>query len=170
MPTNTETCICGAPKKLTHALCGTCRTNKSRATKKAKAGDVCKQCLTRKPLKGKTWCKACRDVRQAWEDARAPERRDKHRQRHQRLRGLVNRGYGGMCKCCGEDYQPFLQVDHVHNDGARDRQTRAGTKLLTYLIREGYPEGYQLLCANCNMRKHTAGGRCDCPRSRLQNV
>lgn len=70
--------------------------------------------------------------------------------------------YGGKCKCCGEGYALFLQLDHVNNDGYIDRkENRTSTKLLANLKRNGWPQDrYQLLCANCNFGKMLNGGVC----------
>jgi hypothetical protein len=53
----------------------------------------------------------------------------------------------------------FLQLDHVHNDGAKERaETRTSAYMLA--LREGFPDRYQLLCANCNSGKARNGGVC----------
>lgn len=84
------------------------------------------------------------------------------------LKERVVAAYGGACACCGETFLDFLCVDHVHSDGAADRlKGRRGVRLHRVLEKEGYPQDrYQLLCANCNLCKHIAGGAaCRCPRT-----
>lgn len=65
------------------------------------------------------------------------------------------------CACCDESEYKFLCIDHINNDGAKDRRDNpshaTGRGLYTRLIKEGYPEGYQLLCFNCNMAKGIHG-------------
>lgn len=66
--------------------------------------------------------------------------------------------YGGICKCCGESEVKFLAIDHINNDGAKQRrelkETKGGTGSFYYwLKRNNYPDGYQVLCHNCNMAK-----------------
>ena len=72
--------------------------------------------------------------------------------------------YGGECSCCGERTEAFLAIDHVNNDGATHRREagiRSGTQMYLWLRRNGYPqEGFQILCHNCNIAKHTRG---QCP-------
>jgi hypothetical protein len=70
--------------------------------------------------------------------------------------------YGGFCACCGECEFIFLQIDHVNNDGATHRIETGGSGSATYawLIRNGYPDGFQVLCANCNLGKQINGGIC----------
>lgn len=63
---------------------------------------------------------------------------------------------GGLPRCiaCGETDIIVLTIDHINNDGAEHRKTQGtGTGLYRWLRKNGYPEGYQVLCANCNTRK-----------------
>lgn len=76
-----------------------------------------------------------------------------------RLRQQMIIAYGGSCNCCGETEPIFLQLDHIYDDGYKDRvrglQTAA---LLAYLRRLNWPQDrHQLLCANCNMAKELVG-------------
>lgn len=66
--------------------------------------------------------------------------------------------YGGICKCCGEKEIKFLAIDHINNDGAKQRkelkETRGATGSFYYWLKKNnYPKGYQVLCHNCNMAK-----------------
>lgn len=66
--------------------------------------------------------------------------------------------YGGKCKCCGENEIKFLAIDHINNDGAKQRkelkETRGATGSFYYWLKKNnYPKGYQVLCHNCNMAK-----------------
>jgi hypothetical protein len=67
--------------------------------------------------------------------------------------------YGGpVCACCGETIPEFLQLDHVENNGAEHRKRGLmGTALYQLLKSQGYPPGYQVLCANCNFAKGILG-------------
>lgn len=76
---------------------------------------------------------------------------------------------GGLprCQCpsglCTESILEFLTLDHIENDGAKDRSGQRGAGLKTYLRlkREGYPPGFRILCWNCNCgRAKTPGRRC----------
>lgn len=56
------------------------------------------------------------------------------------------------CKCCGETVKEFLTVDHVNNDGTQQRKkfTGGGHHNYRYIIKNKFPEGFQILCFNCN--------------------
>lgn len=66
------------------------------------------------------------------------------------------------CVRCGFGNQDALCLDHIHDDGAQWRKDSrvscrgsegAGTNTYEVLKREGWPEGLQVLCANCNLIK-----------------
>ena len=65
--------------------------------------------------------------------------------------------YGRVCACCKEDQIEFLAIDHIHGHGAADRLEKTGRKngsggvFYRKLRQLGYPEGYRVLCHNCNM-------------------
>jgi hypothetical protein len=49
---------------------------------------------------------------------------------------------------------------HVNNDGAEHRKKNpAAISLAPWLVSHGFPEGYQVLCFNCNIAKGI-NGRC----------
>src|ERR1700694_1138748 len=62
--------------------------------------------------------------------------------------------YGGSCVCCGESNLIFLTLHHINNDGAEHRRkfarSRGGVYFYYWLKTQGWPEGYQTLCFNCN--------------------
>jgi hypothetical protein len=102
----------------------------------------CKRCTrayqadyhAKNPANGKRWSKAFRD----------------------RLRAEMFDAYGHECACCGEAERTFLCLDHVagvvppeQRDAAGKRL--AGDKILAALRRQGWPTGYRILCANCNL-------------------
>lgn len=74
---------------------------------------------------------------------------------HRSLKNRVIEAYGGKCACYGEKRIEFLSIDHPNNNGQEDRKKRGkgGLSGAFYrsLIRDGFPEGYQVACYNCNM-------------------
>ncbi len=74
--------------------------------------------------------------------------------------------YGGnppTCKCCGESQIEFLSIDHVNGGGNQHRKELGhGVHFDKWLIDNGYPEGFQVLCHNCNLAKGYYGY---CPHS-----
>ena len=58
------------------------------------------------------------------------------------------------CKFCGENIFELLTLDHINNDGMKQRGLLgSGTHIYTKLRKLGYPIGIQILCYNCNCVK-----------------
>jgi hypothetical protein len=74
-----------------------------------------------------------------------------------RLKCEVVAAYGGVCACCGEAEIVFLTIDHINGDGARHRREigLGGYRFYGWLKRNHFPEGFQVLCYNCNCAKST---------------
>lgn len=70
---------------------------------------------------------------------------------------VVIRHYGSKCICCGEERFEFLTLDHVNNDGAKERKERAklGSDFYKWLVSHNFETPYklQILCWNCNCSK-----------------
>lgn len=95
------------------------------------------------------WCKGCH--------------RDRAAERGEELKIETLQQYGGSCACCGEDGLAFLTIDHIEGGGNKEREKvsggMGGTKFYRWLKKEGWPEGYQVLCYNCNAAT-TGGATC----------
>lgn len=69
---------------------------------------------------------------------------------------IVNHYSNGTntCRCCGENNIDFLSIDHIVNGkGNPKTEVKSGYNLYIQLIKDNYPEGYQILCYNCNQCK-----------------
>jgi hypothetical protein len=69
------------------------------------------------------------------------------------IRNKVLEFYGGKCACCGETENHFLTIDHINGGGNKHRKEIKGRSLYVWLANNDYPEGFQVLCYNCNMSK-----------------
>jgi hypothetical protein len=77
-----------------------------------------------------------------------------------KIRVLTHYGKGGRLLCCWRGCvvcdPDMLSIDHVNNDGYKDRSIRGtGGRLYRALEKEGYPEGFQTLCYNHQWKKET---------------
>ena len=66
--------------------------------------------------------------------------------------------YGDGCVLCGEEAPEFLCLDHVENDGHVHRRESGlhGSQFYDWLVKNNLPDcGVQVLCHNCNQKKHT---------------
>lgn len=73
------------------------------------------------------------------------------------------------CGCCGESEFIFLTIDHIDGGGNTHRREIGGnsgkkpyanSKLYAWLIRNEFPEGFQVLCFSCNRGKWMNDGVC----------
>jgi len=75
--------------------------------------------------------------------------------------------YSGLipfCCCCGEKEVKFLALDHIKGGGNIHRKEIAGGEMggnmYQWIIKNDFPEGFQILCHNCNAAKGYYG---ECP-------
>jgi len=66
------------------------------------------------------------------------------------------KAYGGKCVRCGISDVDVMDIDHINNNGAEDRKNHLhGYNLYRHLKKHGWPKDeFQLLCKNCNWKKH----------------
>lgn len=64
--------------------------------------------------------------------------------------------YGHRCNWCWEDDEMALVIDHVNNDGHLDKKKlkcHGGSPVWVQVVKEGFPDRFQVLCASCNTAK-----------------
>jgi hypothetical protein len=90
---------------------------------------------------------------QKYRDENRERRRIQVRIKYRKYRRLVINHYGGSCACCGESNMEFLAVDHI-NGGGNKHRTELGRSVARHFYRwlkkHGFPDGYRVLCHNCN--------------------
>ena len=122
-----------------------------------------------------TWCKACDSIRarqwradhpelaRVWYKNNPEKVKEKQRRHSQKVKAEVFNHYGNgivACACCGENLLVFLTIDHINNDGAehrRNNKLKSSTHMYIWLRKNGYPEGFQILCWNCQWGKQLLG-------------
>jgi hypothetical protein len=104
------------------------------------------------------WCKECKSERgktQYRNKVSTPEGskafKDRGRKRREHLRRSALQAYGGKCACCGEDWDPYLELDHIDGGGSEHRSLVGS--VWQDLKSRGYPPGFQVLCSNCHSAK-----------------
>lgn len=140
-------------------------------------GKRCTRCAKIKPLEGfgrhrgmpdglNSLCRDCcrdrnrhaaRRRRAASPEARRANREGARRQ-HATNREAVFDHYGRSCACCGDIER--LNIDHVNGDG-REHRAQIGmgsSHLYRWLIANGFPAGFQVLCKTCNESKADGDG------------
>ncbi len=145
---------------------------------------VCKKCKKDKPLsefsKNKNqkdglgiWCSGCKKDYKKYYYSKNKENlseyikkyykenceriKNKRKSERKERREIVLKHFGSRCSCCGESLQEFLSIDHINNDGNKHRKIVHPSNLYKWLIKNNFPNGFQLLCHNCNWAKHQYG-------------
>lgn len=123
-----------------HGVCGTCYAREQRKNPefRAKANESTKR-YAAKP--------GNQERRSVWRKQWA---------RNTRLRVLKH--YSGKnkpdCACCGIDFYEFLAIDHINGGGLKHRrEMHSQIGLYRWLITNGFPEGFRVLCHNCNLAR-----------------
>lgn len=95
----------------------------------------------------------------------------KNKERSEKLKSASYSKYGGaFCNCCGEKEYMFLSIDHINGGGNEHRRTElgGGQYIHRWLRDNNYPQGFQVLCYNCNLGK--AKNKNICPHHQNQKV
>ena len=114
----------------------------------------CTMCKTTdRPHQADGLCKNC-----YYKTDKAHETQKKYRERT-KLETLEHYSGGeAKCACCGEKEIKFLGIDHIDGCGVERRKKEpSGSPIIIFLKARNYPEGYQVLCHNCNMAKGNYG-------------
>ena len=111
-----------------------------------------------------------REYNAAWHERNPGKQSAYMKKSNLKLKRQVMDAYGGACSCCGETELVFLTIDHMNDDGAEHRRQlaaerggswgQAGAPTYRWLRDNGFPEGFQVMCANCNCGKQWNGGVC----------
>jgi hypothetical protein len=142
--------------------CLDCKAKHAALYHQRKAAGVCPHDGNPSAGKPGTVCASCNE-----------NNRRKDRKKYAKLRVAVFAAYtiGAVpsCACCGETTTQFLQIDHKNNDGGRHRRELSGKNqgcnIYTWLRKNKYPPGFQILCSACNSAKGFYG---ICPHEQVR--
>ena len=114
-------------------------------------------------------CKVCvNSYQKEWRQKNILRAREISNKSQRTLRQKILEHYSGStpakCVICGESRYMCLELDHINNDGAEHGKRLCKTEgyrmyrgVNSYIYRDikknGYPIGYQTLCANCHRVK-----------------
>lgn len=103
-----------------------------------------------------------REINRIWRNNNPQKVKLNRKKTNNKLRTDVLNAYGNKCQCCGESHREFLAIDHMNNDGTEHKKSlslKSAQAFYTWLRKNNYPQGFQVLCHNCNMAKGFYG-RC----------
>lgn len=114
----------------------------------------CKKCASEKDkvyrAKNKIKLRATRVI---WEQKTKEHRRKYVNSKYRELKDKVIDHYGGKCVICGFDNKLALCIDHVNGNGLKERKSIGVVRMMREIVKNNYPDKYQILCANCNQIK-----------------
>lgn len=147
-------------------VCKKCRyrshveTRQKRFQKRRDLG-TCYYCGTGEPSNGTGLCESCYQRFSYGVTKTKYEYADYYKKYHDKLKQQIFDHYGWTCVCCGETILRFLTIDHMNNNGKQHRkEVGGGNYLYRWLINNKFPEGFQILCFNCNSGRAANGGIC----------
>jgi len=110
-----------------------------------------------------------RRVQQKWYHNTKNERKNHKKQYIERVKLEVYSNYSPTlsCKCCGESEYEFLTIDHMN--GRTKEDDHGGWNLVNWIKRNNFPNGFQILCFNCNSGKEKHNMNGICPHELKQN-
>ena len=152
---------CGIKEKIDTSRCLECRKEYYREYRKKNADKIK---TYRNQYMSTTYKNKKADYDKEYRDRNKEKIRKRSVQYNQRIRLDAISRYGGICSCCGESELGFLSIDHIEGGGNKHRKTFK-TSIYRWLKKNNYPDGFQILCHNCNMAKAFYGM---CPHQRMK--
>ena len=145
--------------------CSSCNNKKNSHSKK---NEICKKCISkemhkyylrnREKIKEKT--KFWKLKNKNWVVRDSKKYRDKLK--IDALKAYSNNDI--KCACCGKREIDFLCLDHINDNGAKERKNNkyGSAGIFKWLKKNNYPKdvGLQVLCFNCNISKRINKGTC----------
>lgn len=122
-------------------------------------------------------CISCSKIRRTNESDRINSKKEtreinlERQRQYQRSRSrnlkfqVINHYSNGNCECCRCKISDIdvLTLDHIDNNGSthremisngRGKRNIGSTAMYRWIMSNGFPSGYSVLCFNCNVKKH----------------
>lgn len=97
-----------------------------------------------------SWCKSCHCSNVA----------GRRKEAYYKAKRKAFDHYGWACVCCGDSNEVFLTLDHIGGGGTQHRQMARASNAYEWVVKNGFPEGFRVLCHNCNWAMHVLKGHC----------
>lgn len=126
---------------------------------------TCLDCKDEKRVKGQLYAKCAYHRKKYhidWRRGNPEKALAASRRYHAKLKSEVMHFYGGMppkCACCKEDNMIFLTIDHIQGGGVKHVK-QIGKSFYSWLRSNKYPDGFRVLCFNCNSGRSVNKGIC----------
>lgn len=127
---------------------------------------LCVSCGKYPFKKDRKSCESCLEKERLARKSQPSNNKENTKRRNMRRKVDAINKLGGVCACCGESEIWFLTIDHINNDGAKERKDKFGGQnkiagqYYKVLLGNENRNDLQVLCANCNFGKYANGGIC----------
>ena len=123
----------------------------------------------------KKWNEKNPNYNKNWYQDHIEEQRESKRRLYAQQRTQVLMHYSNgvpQCECCGELEYEFLSIDHINGGGSKQlkKLKRTGTNFYRWLIMNDFPDGYRVLCMNCNHAIGRQNSDGICPHQRKKSL
>ena len=123
----------------------------------------------------KMWNEKYPNYNKDWYQDHKEYQKDYQRKKSLEYRTLVLMHYSNgvpQCECCGELEYEFLSLDHIHGGGCKQLKElrRVGSNIYRYLVMNDFPDGYRILCMNCNHAIGRQNSDGICPHQRKKSL
>lgn len=168
-----------ARKRKTHNICRVCLVDKLRDEFAKAGGRTCKKCKNLVSQVRGNRINIETGLTPYQVNSRSPTKKAQRKAYRVKLRQDVFMHYSNgtmQCECCGESEDVFLSLDHIIPVGRSITgfdsfgRPRGGSKLYCWLRMNEYPEGFRILCHNCNLGRQINGGICPHVEAKYDNV
>jgi hypothetical protein len=123
--------------------------------------NTCKECRSR-DRKNNRWDKE-------WSKNNPDKRKEITKRTNTKIRLECLNKYSNndiKCSCCGENNIEFMSIDHIDGGGTQQRRDLGGS-IYQWLRQNNYPDGFRILCHNCNSSLGYYGY---CPHEKEKNA
>ena len=105
------------------------------------------------------------EKKKIWRDNNKDKIKAQNKRSHVKIKRNIMNHYseGKMeCKCCGQNYFWHLTIEHINGGGNKHReQVGEGANFYQWLKNNNYPEGFEVLCYNCNCGRRATNNKCE---------
>lgn len=153
---NNNICVdCGKnPCKSSYQRCHECLDkNNCRRKEKIQYRQINNLCTVCGQSSDTRYCLSCREKYNNW--IKKSNYKLIMKEKRDAIKQQVFDHYGNKCTHCGIEGFDLLTIDHINEDGASHRKSikKSGSTFYRWLVNNKFPEGFQVLCWNCNMLK-----------------
>lgn len=140
--------------------------NRRRLKKLRAEKNLCVYCGKQPPEHPKKGCNLCLKNKVKITKSYAKKHKDRQKLYRKKVKQKTIEKYGNKCSCCGEKELYFLCIDHIENNGGKERKSYYGknsissTQFYLSLLKADIRTDLQVLCFNCNLGKQINNGIC----------